>query len=140
MSSEFKRMIQERKIVRIRADRSLILKEVRGAEDDLTEAMGSLKESKLKWATIQGYYSMFHAARALVFSEGFREKSHYALLVALRDLLAGKLGTKPIEDFEDAMNLRQEADYGLSYSENGAMETIQAADAFLKKAKEILGT
>ena len=81
---------------------------------------------------------MFHAARALVYSRGFREKSHYALLVALRNLLTRELGTKPIKDFEDAMSLREEADYGLTFSEVGAMETIEAAEAFLKKAKEAL--
>jgi len=138
MSSEFERMVEERRLTRIRVDRDLILKEIREAEADLTEAKDSLERSKFKWATIQGYYSMFPAARALIYSRGFREKSHYALLVALRKLLVRELGTKLIEDFEDAMSLRQEADYGLTFSEAGAKETIEAAEAFLKKAKEIL--
>ncbi|MEM2982584.1 MAG: hypothetical protein QXH17_05410, partial [Candidatus Bathyarchaeia archaeon] len=68
----------------------------------------------------------------------FTEKSHYALLVALRNLFIKDLGTKLIEDFEGAMSLRQEADYGLTFSEAGAKETIEAAEIFLKKAKEIL--
>ena len=138
MSSEFERMIEERRLTRFKADRDLILKEMREAEADLIEAKDSLERSKFKWATIQGYYSMFHAARALVYSKGFREKSHYALLVALRNLLVREIGTKSIKDFEDAMTLREEADYGLTFSEDGAVETIEAAEAFLKKAKEVL--
>lgn len=74
----------------------------------------------------------------MVYNKGFREKSHYALLVALRNLLATELGTKPVGDFEEAMSLREEADYGLAFSEAGAKETIEAARAFLKKAKEVL--
>ncbi|MEM3381444.1 MAG: HEPN domain-containing protein [Candidatus Bathyarchaeia archaeon] len=138
MSSEFERMIEERRLTQIKVDRDLTLKEIREAEADLIEAKDSLERNRFKWATIQGYYSMFHAARALIYSRGFREKSHYALLVALRNLFIKDLGTKLIEDFEGAMSLRQEADYGLTFSEAGAKETIEAAEIFLKKAKEIL--
>jgi len=138
MSSEFKRMIEERRLTRIRADRNLILKEMREADADLAEAKDSFKGSKFKWATIQGYYSMFHAARALVYSKGFREKSHHALVVALRCLLAKELGIRLIEDFENAMRLREEADYGLTFSETGARETIESAEVFLNKAREVL--
>lgn len=138
MSSEFKRMIEERRLTRFKIDRGLILKEMREADSDLYEAKDSLERKKFKWATIQGYYSMFHVARALIYSKGFREKSHYALLVALRNLLVRELGTKSIEDFENAMSLREEADYGLTFSEAGAIETIEAAEEFFKKAKEVL--
>ena len=81
---------------------------------------------------------MFHAARALVYSKVFREKSHYALLVALRNLLVREIGIEIIKAFEDAMNLREEADYGLTFSEAGAFEAVKAAEAFLKKTKEVL--
>jgi uncharacterized protein (UPF0332 family) len=74
--SMFKRFVEERKLIRISVDRKLILKEIEGAISDLEEAKDSLSRKKFKWAIIQGYYSMFHAARALVYSEGFREKSH----------------------------------------------------------------
>jgi uncharacterized protein (UPF0332 family) len=36
------------------------------------------------------------------------------------------------------MALRQEADYGLKFSERGALETISGAEKLLSKAKEIL--
>jgi len=38
------------------------------------------------------------------------------------------------------MNLRQEADYGLKFSEAGAVETIEGAEALLNTAKELLKT
>lgn len=138
MNSEFERMIGERRLTRFKTDRSLILKELREAEADLAEAKDSIGRGKFKWATIQGYYSMFHSARALVYSKGFREKSHFALLVALRNLFVRELDTKLVRDFEDAMNLREEADYGLTFSEAGATDTTEAADAFFRKAKELL--
>lgn len=82
--SEFRRFLDERKLMRIKIDRKLILKEIDGAIADLQEAKESLSRKKFKWATIQGYYSMFHAARALLYSKGFREKSHYALISSVK--------------------------------------------------------
>jgi uncharacterized protein (UPF0332 family) len=89
MSFNFKRLLDERKLVRIKPDRKLVLKEIEAARSDLVDARESLERNKFKWATIQGYYSMFHSARALLFEKGYREKSHYALLIALRELFSG---------------------------------------------------
>jgi uncharacterized protein (UPF0332 family) len=136
--SEFKRFIEERKLTRIKIDRKLVLKEIDGAISDLEETKDSLARKKFKWATIQGYYTMFHAARALLYSKGFREKSHYALLVALRELFSNQLDAEHIRNFDEAMSLREEADYGLTFSEEGAREVFEDAKAFLAKAKEIL--
>ncbi|MBI4232297.1 hypothetical protein HY605_03625 [Candidatus Peregrinibacteria bacterium] len=69
---------------------------------------------------------------------GFREKSHYALSIASKELFLDKLGKELVNTFENAMELRQEADYGLKFSEEGAIETIEGAEAFLAKAKALL--
>jgi len=136
--SQFKRYIEEGRLTRIEIDRKLILKEVEGATSDLEEAKDSLRRKKFKWATVQGYYSMFHSARALLYSKGFREKSHYALLVALRELFKNELAPEILRDFDEAMNLREEADYGLVFSEEAATSTVENAENFLQKAKRIL--
>ena len=140
MSSEFSIMLEKRRLMRIKPDRKLSLKEIEAAKSDLNDAKDSLKRKKLKWATIQGYYSMFHSVRALVFSRGYREKSHHALFVALRDLFSGELERSLIRGFEDAMHLREEADYGLKFSEDGAADVMENAESFLGKAISILKT
>src|SRR3989304_7929151 len=111
MSSEFERLVAERKLVRARIGRGMIEKEIEAAKSDLLDARDSLERRRFKWATIQGYYSMFHSARALLYSRGFREKSHYALLVAIRELFSNELKPSLVDRFEDAMNLRQEGGY-----------------------------
>jgi len=138
VSYGLKRLIRERKIVRIKTDMKLVLKELEGAKSDLKDAKDSLEQRKFKWATIQGYYCMFHSARALLYSKGFREKSHYALLAAIRELFELELGRNLIDRFEEGMDLRQEADYGLKFSEAGAIEVVEGAEAFLKKTCQIL--
>jgi len=138
MSFKFRQLLEERRLVRIKPDRKLVLKEIEGAKSDLETARKSLRDGNFKWATIQGYYSIFHAARALLYSKGFREKSHYALLVAVQELFSDELERFLIQGFEDAMNLRQTADYGLTFSEEGAIDVIETAKKFLLKANEIL--
>jgi len=139
MSSEFERLKADRKLLRERIGRAMIEKEVTAAQPDLQDARDSLEMMKHKWATIQGYYSMFHSARALLYSKGYREKSHYALLIAIRELFSKELKPTLIDKFEDAMNLRQEADYGLKFSQAGAKATIEGAEELLSANKAILG-
>lgn len=138
VSYKFKQLLEERKLSKIKLDKALILKEIEAAELDLETARKSLQDRNFKWATIQGYYSIFHAARALLFSKGFREKSHYALLIAIQELFSNKLEQSLIQGFEDAMNLRQTADYGLTFSEEGAFDVIETAEKFLLKTKGLL--
>jgi uncharacterized protein (UPF0332 family) len=138
LSPAVQKLLEERKLVKIKSDKKLVLKELAAAKSDLKDAKESLAIKKFKWATIQGYYSTFHSARALLFAKGYREKSHYALLVAIRDLYAGEIERSLIQEFEHGMYLRQEADYGLKFSESGALDVIPTAERLLKKAKAIL--
>jgi len=138
VSSEFDKLLIERKLIRSRIGKNMVMKEVKAAQTDLQDAKDSLEQRKFKWATIQGYYSTFHSARALLYNRGFREKSHYALLVALRELFSNELERSLIGKFEEGMELRQEADYGLKFSEAGAIETIEGAEKLLERAKELL--
>jgi uncharacterized protein (UPF0332 family) len=81
---------------------------------------------------------MFHAARALLFSKGFREKSHRALLTALRELFKTSIEPELFDAFEDGMAVREEADYSMIYSEESASELIENARRFLAEAKRML--
>ena len=83
---------------------------------------------------------MFHSARALLYSRGFREKSHRALLTALGELFmkTGQLDRESYENLKNAMDLREEADYGMVFSEASAREVAGNAGDFMHRVKEIL--
>jgi len=85
---------------------------------------------------------MFHATRALVYSKGYREKSHHCLSVALKALFIddGKLDAGSGRDFLNAMNLREAADYDAQFSEAGAKAVITAAEKFINQVKIVLQT
>ena len=132
ITPELARLLNERKIMRAQIGEDMVFKEIEAAQTDLQDAQDSLQMNKFKWATIQSYYSMFHSARALLFSKGYREKSHYALLLAIRELYSMELEPSLISRFEEGMELRQEADYGSKFSETGALDTIDGAEKLIQ--------
>ena len=83
---------------------------------------------------------MFHAAKALVLKKGYREKSHFCLIIALRELYVKeeKLNLEMVENFELCMNLRHEADYGLTYHQESAGTAIKYAEEFLNTTLKII--
>lgn len=140
ISGILQRLLDERKITRMRPDKKLVLKEMQGAEHDLSRAKVTYIEEDYKWATVQAYYCMFHSARALLYSKGFREKSHRALLISVRELFGktGEMENLLVQAFEEAMGLREQADYGLTFNEQGATTILRDAERFLEVAKQIL--
>jgi uncharacterized protein (UPF0332 family) len=137
MGSEFERCIGDRKLVPFRPTSGMIKKEINAATYDLKRAQNSLDEDDPKWATIQGYYVIFHAARALIYKNGYREKSHRCLLIALQELYVDKglISGEFIDSFREAMDLREDADYGFIFDLQSARNIIEAAIEFLAIAK-----
>jgi uncharacterized protein (UPF0332 family) len=140
MTIEFQKAIERKRLLRFTKGKKLVKKELEAAKDDLSEAENRYRNRKYKYATITGYYSMFHTARALIYSQEYREKSHYYLLVALQSLFVAKglLDKSSVEDFHQAMILREEADYHGEFTKEGAQVTIESAKKFLQKARSIL--
>jgi len=140
MNLEFRKALEKKRILHFSKGKALTKKELEAAKNDLNEAKDRLKNKKYKYATITAYYSMFHAARALIYSKGYREKSHYYLLVALQALFVdnGLIEDELAKDFHTAMVLRESADYHGEFSREGAESSIESATKFLQKAGAIL--
>lgn len=140
MDYRFKRCLEDRKLVKVEIDSRRVQKEFDSAIYDLKMANDSFERKDFKWATVKAYYVMFHLAKSLLFSKGFREKTHFCLMIALKELFVdrGELERKYLKNFEDAMTLREEADYEFKFSEPGASETIKNAKEFLNKVKDLL--
>lgn len=140
VSPELRRLLDEGKITRFHASRDMIDKEIEAANNDLKTAEESLTREDIKWATIQGYYAFFHAAKALIYHRGFREKSHRALLTALEELYVKEktLPRRHLDALRNAMNLRESADYGMTYTHNGAETIVSDAKKFHEAVNTIL--
>lgn len=141
MGSEFTRCLEKRKIIKFAKAKDKVKIELGAAKEDLENAKNFFKEKRFKYATIAGYYSLFHSARALLYSRGYRERSHYCLRVAIRELFVNEkyLDLEHLELFDEAMGLREAADYESVYSKDGAKQAVEGAEEFLTVALEIFG-
>jgi len=115
-------------------------RELSTARNDLLDARLGFGNRRYKWATIQAYYAMFHAARALVYSRGYRERSHYCLGIALQELFVDEdlLEAQAVHDFLEAMGLREAADYRARFSRTGATTVMNYAEGFIGRASMML--
>jgi uncharacterized protein (UPF0332 family) len=142
MSSDFDECLKKRRIVRQDFTAELTPSESAAARSDLESARRSLADGNEKWATIQSYYAIFHAARALLFAKGYREKSHFCLKAAIQALYVdtGILEQRFVDDFDATMLLRETADYRSDFSRDGAEAALHGAERFLARAEELLET
>jgi uncharacterized protein (UPF0332 family) len=144
MNNGFEKCLKRRSIIKQEFTNSLIPNELEAANRDLERARRTfdeyLDDLDYKWATIQAYYSMFHAARALLYKKGYREKSHFCLKVALQALYAdeGLLDQSLVDDFDTTMLLKETADYKSDFSKEGAVSALNSAEEFLNATQKLL--
>ncbi|MBN2422177.1 HEPN domain-containing protein [Candidatus Woesearchaeota archaeon] len=131
--------INKNYLEKIKPDNQLSDKEMKEALYDLEKAKKAFDDEDYKWSIVKSYYAMFHAAKALLFKLGYREKRHIAVLIVLESLnKSGKLEKKYIDIFKGAMYSREGADYNYTYSKDTAEYDLEAADEFITQMKKLL--
>lgn len=140
MSQEFNKCLERGKIKSFSPGPKLAKKELRLAQEDLAMSLKNLEEKNYRWSIIQSYYSMFHSARALLYSKEYREKSHFCLIEVIRTLFCEtkKLDVSFVESLLEAKNLREAADYYDDFSEINCQKLTKKAQEFLEITKKLL--
>lgn len=69
---------------RVPKNQDIVKKTIEMGNSDLSESESSFKSSSYVWASVQAYTSMLNLARAVLFSDGIKEKSHYCTVEYLR--------------------------------------------------------
>jgi len=139
-TKEFEKCLERGKIKDFPQAKKLVSKELRLAKEDLRTAQESFEKKDYKWSTIQAYYSMFHTGRALIYKKGYREKSHFCLIEALKSLYVSEhiLSSEFLEALQLGKTLRENADYYGDFDESGTESMLSSAEEFLAEAKKIL--
>ena len=132
--------IEKRRILPFSDGPKVVEKELEIAKEDLQDAKDVLKLEKFKMATVSAYYAIFHTARALLYKKKYREKSHIQLALAIKALYVdeGLLAEEYYDNFIQALNLREMADYKRKFSIQGAQRNIHAAEEAVKLAEGLL--
>ncbi|HIH17257.1 MAG TPA: HEPN domain-containing protein [Nanoarchaeota archaeon] len=137
---DLNKAISERRLVKIEPSEDLAVKELKESLNELKRAKKASSDNDEKLVITSSYYSMFHAAKALLFKLGWLEKSHIAILVILEDLnKKGKLETRFLNYYRSAMNAREAADYNYTYSSAAAEECLSRAEEFSKEIRRLSG-
>lgn len=106
------------------------------AKFDLERAENSLDEKDYKWSIVKSYYSMFNAARAVLFKLGLRDQRHYVIASVLDELSKlGKLESRYVDDFKASMRSREDANYRSIFSLETASFVLETAKEFLNRMK-----
>ncbi|MGB7295889.1 MAG: HEPN domain-containing protein [Candidatus Aminicenantales bacterium] len=132
--------MRKRKIRPFSRGKSLARKEIESVASDLEIAEKTYLDGNYKWATVQLYYSMFHSARALLFSKNLREHSYFCLVAAIRALFVGnqQFSSSLLDGLKEAKSLREDADYYGRWSKRGCQKLLDTAHQFLDRARKIV--
>ncbi len=133
--SRFADCLEKRLLRKDKPDKQKGLIALEIAEQRLMDAEISM-DSEIYSATILlSYASMFHASRALLFRDGYTEKSHYCLIEFVKEkyIQKGLINSKFSFLLNNAREERHEVLYGLQRT-----ETKEDAEQILKNAKEYL--
>ncbi len=108
----------------------------------LKEAKGNLKMEYYGACELLAYNSSFHSARALLFSKGYRERSHTCLITALFSLFEQDDEICNLLSVFDQLRLsRHNVQYGGALvSKEQAEAAVEFAERFFGLVKKKLGT
>ena len=107
----------------------------------LKEADNSLKGNAFNSSILASYMVMFHSARAILFLDGFREKSHACVARYLEEkyVKTGKLDKKWVELLDHSREIRHDDQYNLSFfsTKEEAENAIKSASDFLSAMENL---
>ena len=103
-----------------------------------------LEHGELEDAVSRAYYTMFHAAKAILFSKGVKSKTHRGTISLFGEHIVkkGVLDEEYADMLRKTFDLRQKSDYEI-YTELDEVlvrETVNNAENFIEKVKELLKT
>lgn len=135
-----KEALEKKKIIPFSVGPKLSSKEFEAAKEDLLDAKDLFSRGRFKSATTLAYYAIFHTARALLYKKRYREKSHIQLAFVIKAIYVdeGLLSQKYYDNFIQALDFRELADYKSKFSRQGAERNIQAAEEAIKLTEGIL--
>ncbi len=115
---------------------------IQAARNWLKEAENNLTGNALNSSVLSAYLAMFHSARAMLFRDGYREKSHYCIARFLEEKYAKKnlLERKWVELLDHYREQRHSNQYGLTFfvTENEAEKGFHAAKEFVERIEKLL--
>lgn len=119
-----------------KADRSIEV-----AWTKIEKAKELLKVNILDMAEVNVYGAMFHAARALLYKDGMKERSHYAIYVYLKENYGDHIELKFLNELNLLRLNRHEVFYGLEELElnkESIKRAMMTAEEFIHQIRQVI--
>ncbi|MBI4044261.1 MAG: HEPN domain-containing protein [Candidatus Diapherotrites archaeon] len=135
-----KECIEKGLIRKMPASKQKALQSIEKAKELLGEAKQNLEDDRINSSVIVCYLAIFHAARAVLFRDGFREKSHECIIKYLEEKYSETIPQKQIQLLDKFKSERTHTQYDVSYSPNEeeAEKMNQFAEEFISTIEQIL--
>jgi len=106
----------------------------------LDEARGAVENQSPNSAVLCGYAACFDGARALLFKDGYRERSHACVARYLEANYSNKLGTSFVHLLDGYREQRHKVSYSSEYypTLDEAKNLVDFAGEFLEKIETLL--
>ena len=137
------KLLEEGLLRKIPALKDKAEESIRTAQSWIKEAENNLASRAFRSCIISSYLAMFHSARAILFGDGFREKSHFAVARYIEDKYAKKnlLEKKWIDLLDHYRETRHDDQYSTSFfaTQADAEKALNSAVAFAERIRELAG-
>lgn len=108
----------------------------------LEEAEKNFEGDALRSSLLSAYLAVFHAARSILFFDGYREKSHACIARYLEEkyVRQGLLETKWVEMLDHFREIRHTDQYSFNFFTSGdeSENTINKSKEFVSRMKKLL--
>lgn len=108
----------------------------------LEEAEKNFESDALRSSLLSAYLAVFHAARSILFLDGYREKSHACIARYLEEkyVRQGLLETKWVEMLDHFREIRHTDQYSFNFftSRDESEDTINKSKEFVSRMKKLL--
>ena len=108
----------------------------------LEEAEKNFKSNALKSCLLSAYLAMFHAARSILFLDGYREKSHACIARYLEEKYVrnGFLEPEWVERLDHFRELRHTDQYSFNFfaSTDESKDTIKRSKEFMSRMEKLV--
>ena len=141
MPLRFKNCIEKGLLRKIPASADNAIRSINKAEHWLREAETTLQSEAYDSSVMSSYLVMFHSARAILFFDGYREKSHACVARYLEEQYVNKkkLEKRWVELLDHHREIRHENQYDLNFfsSDEEAQKAYTSAETFLQRMKQL---
>ncbi len=144
MPLRFKNCIEKGLLRKIPASEDNAIRSINKAKHWLREAETTLQSEAYDSSVMSSYLVMFHSARAILFFDGYREKSHVCVARYLEEQYVNKkkLEKKWVELLDHHREIRHENQYDLSFfsTDEDTVNALEVAKQFFERMKLLIGT